>query len=96
MFKSKMSSILLLMYQITFFFRAPNAVGNRTQLRKRLSREVSVVSSSSTASFQSCNSDDGSEPDIDSNNPEKEPLVATRASKTLEMEALGQRLFFDF
>jgi len=61
--------------------------GNRPQLRKRLSREVSVASTSSNASFHSCESDESD----DSNEDETLRLAGTRSSKTLEMEALGQR-----
>merc|ERR1719268_568 len=37
--------------------RSKGPAGNRPQLRKRLSREISVTSNSSTTSFHSCNSD---------------------------------------
>jgi len=70
--------------------RSKNPAGNRPLLRKRLSREVSVVSSSSTTSFHSCNSDDSDDPFEED---EMSTLVGIRSSKTFEMETkeLGQR-----
>lgn len=70
--------------------RSKGPAGNRPQLRKRLSREISVTSNSSTTSFHSCNSDES-----DDSNQEEEPLTSRgiRSSKTFEMETkeLGQR-----